>query len=163
MLSALISNTARYVVSSMIQTGLLAAKFLQPAAVLLSLLSVQCSVSPTPKIPLAPAISTFAFEYFYWLTVFWMKYKFLSAFPASICILFIVYVLTVQHPLTSLWSSSIYSFLHILPCSQRDVLLIRWAVLWTLKASAFTLLQAFPEELVISLYIFWYVIRKELL
>lgn len=150
-LSDLISNTAHYVVNSMIQTGLLAAKFLQPVAVLLSLLSIQSSVSPTAKIPLAPAISTFAFEYFYWLTVFWTKYKFLSAFPASVCILFTVYVLTVQHPLASLRSSSIYNFLHIFPYSQRDALIIRWAVLWTLKASAFTLLWTCPEELVISL------------
>lgn len=120
MSSDLISNTAPYVVSSMIHTGLLAAKFLQQSCFL------YFPFSPlTAKIPLAPAISTFAFEYFYWLTVFWMKCKILSAFPASVFIFFIVYVLTVQHPLTSLWSSSICNFLHILPCSQRDVLLIR--------------------------------------
>lgn len=53
----------------MIQTGLFAAKFLQPAAVLLSVLSIQSSDSLTAKIPLASAISTFALEYFYWLTV----------------------------------------------------------------------------------------------
>lgn len=68
--SDLVSNTAPYVVSTMIQTGFLAAKFPQPAVVLLSLVSIQSSDRPTAKIPLAPAISTFAFEYFYWLTVF---------------------------------------------------------------------------------------------
>lgn len=68
--SDLISNTASSMVSSLTQTGLIAAKFLQPAAVLLCLLSFQSTDSPTAKIPLAPAISTFAFECFHWLTKF---------------------------------------------------------------------------------------------
>lgn len=68
--SDFISNTASSTVSSLTQTRLLAAKFLQPAAVLLSLLSVQSTDSPTAKIPLAPVISTFAFECFHWLAVF---------------------------------------------------------------------------------------------
>lgn len=139
--SDLISNTASSMVSSLTQTGLIAAKFLQPAAVLLCLLSIQSTDSPTAKIPLAPAISTFAFECFHWLTKFWMKFKSLSTFSASICILFIVCVLTIQYPLTSplsSWSSSIY-FLHILPCCWRDVLLISWAVLLALNPATFTL------------------------
>ena len=138
--SDLISNTASSTVSSLTQIGLLAAKSLQPAAVLLSLLSIQSTASSTAKIPLAPAIPTFAFECFHWLTMFWMKFKFLSAFSASVCILFIVCVLTIRHPLTSplsSWSSSIY-FLHILPCSQRHIL-ISWAVLLALSPPTFTL------------------------
>lgn len=138
--SDLISNAASSTVSSLTQTGLLAAKFLQPATVLLSLLSIQSTDSPTAKIPLAPVISTFAFECFHWLTVFWMKCKFLSAFSATVCILFIVCFLTIWHPLTSplsSWSSFLY-FLHILPCSWRDVL-ISWAVLLALNPPTFTL------------------------
>lgn len=46
----------------------------------------------------------FVFEYFYWLTVFWMKCKFLSAFPASaFC------------SLCASWLSSIL-WLHPYPC-----------------------------------------------
>lgn len=99
--SDLISDTASSTVSSLTQTRLLAAKFLQPAAVLLSLFSIQSTDHPTAKIPLAAVISTFAFECFHWLTMFWMKFKFHSAFSDSVCILFIACVLTIQHPLTS--------------------------------------------------------------
>lgn len=141
MLSDLISSTASSMVSSLTQLRLLADKLQQHAAVLLALLSIQSTDSPTAEIPLAPVISTFAFECFHWLTMFCMKFKFLRVFSASICILFIVCILIIQHPLTlplSLWSSSIY-FLHILPCPWRDVLLISWAVLLALNSPTFTL------------------------
>jgi len=99
--SDLISNTASSTVSSLTQTRLLTAKFLQPAAVLLALLSIQSADSPTAKSPLAPVISTFASECFHWLTMFWMIFIYLDVFSASVCICFVVCVLTIWHPLTS--------------------------------------------------------------
>lgn len=163
MLSDLISSTASSMVSSLTQIGLLADTLRQLAAVLLALLSIQSTDSPTAKIPLAPVISTFAFECFHWLAMFCMKFKFLSVFSASICILFIVCILTIQHLLTlplSLWFSSIY-FLHVLPCSWRDVPLISWAVLLALDHPTFTLYSGyFPQEPVNFLLIFCFVDGK---
>lgn len=147
-------STASFMVSSLTQTRILTVTFLQPATVLLSLVSSQQWWSYR-KIS-----SDFCHIYlclwmFYWITKFWMKL--LCVFSARTCIVFIVCILTTCFPLISPLSSWSYNYFSFCPslflekCSP-----VSWAVLLSLNPSFHIPLFIFPQEPLLLLSIFFF-------